>query len=238
MALPMSNTPVYNLEIPSSGKQINYRPFLIKDEKALMIAQQSEDSQVMIDTLRDVIKSCIKEQDFNVSELATFDIEYIFTQIRAKSVGERVELFLKCDTCEDDKAVTQVNIDLTQLQVEKHPDHTRKIALYDDVGIALKYPTLELIKRLENINTNNIEQMFGIVVECIDYVYTNDEVFYAKEQTKDELLEFLNNMTSDQFAKVQSFFETMPRLKKEISYDCPVCGKHHDKVLEGLNSFF
>lgn len=238
MALPMSNTPVYNLEIPSSGKQIKYRPFLIKDEKALMIAQQSEDSQVMVDTLRDVIKSCIKDQDVNVNEFATFDLEYVFTQIRAKSVGENVELFLKCDTCEDEKAVTQVNLDLTQLKVEKDPAHTNKISLYDDVGITLKYPTLELVKRLENIDANNIEQMFNIVVECIDYVYTNDTVFHAKEQTKEELLDFLNNMTTDQFAKVQNFFETMPRLKKEISYNCPVCDKKHDKVLEGLNSFF
>jgi hypothetical protein len=238
MALPMSNTPVYNLEIPSSGKQITYRPFLIKDEKALMIAQQSEDTKVMVDTLRDVIRSCIKDQDVNVNDFATFDLEYVFTQIRAKSVGENVELYLRCDTCEDDKAVTQVNLDLTQLKVEKDPAHTSKIGLYDDVGIVLKYPTLELIKRLESMDSNNIEQMFNIVIECIDYVYTNDAVYHAKEQTKDELLEFLNNMTSDQFEKVQSFFETMPRLKKEISYDCPVCGKHHEKVLEGLQSFF
>lgn len=240
MALPMSNTPVYNLEIPSSGKQIKYRPFLIKDEKALMIAQQSEDTQVMVDTLRNVIKSCvsIEKQDVNVNEFATFDLEYVFTQIRAKSIGEQVELFLKCDTCEDEKAVTQVNLDLTQLKVEKDPEHTSKIGLYDDVGITLKYPTLELIKQLENIDANDVNQMFDVVAECIDYIYTDDTVYHAKEQTKEELLEFLNNMTSEQFAKVQRFFETMPRLKKEISYNCPVCGKNHVKVLEGLNSFF
>lgn len=240
MALPLNSAPTYSLTVPSNGKQIKYRPFLIKDEKALMLAQQSEDPQVMVDTLKNVIGSCVRDakSDIEVDSLATFDLEYIFTQIRAKSVGERVELFLKCDTCEDEKAVTQINLDLTQLRVEKHPDHTNKIALYDDVGIILKYPTLELIKRLESLDTNNVEQMFEIVVECIDNIYTTDEVFVAKDQTKEELLEFLNNMSSEQFSKIQTFFETMPRLKKDISYNCPVCGTEHHKVLEGLQSFF
>ena len=237
MALPMNRTPTFNLTIPSTGKQINYRPFLIKDEKALMIAQQSEDPQVMFDTLKDVIKSCIKDE-VNVDDFAIFDIEYIFTQIRAKSVGERVELFLKCDTCEDDKAVAQVNLDLTQLQVEKDPNHTNKIDLYDDVGMILKYPSLELLTKLENLDSNNVEQMFEIVVDCIDSIYTSTEVFHAKEQDRNELRDFLNNMSPDQFVKVQTFFETMPKLKKEISYNCPVCRKKHDKVLEGLQSFF
>lgn len=241
MALPLNTTPVYTLTIPSTEKLVKYRPFLIKDEKALMIAQQSEDPIVMFDTLKAVIKSCLDVKDnvsIDVNSLATFDLEYIFTQIRAKSVGERVELFLKCDVCDDEKAVTQVNLDLTQLNVEKDPSHTNKIGLYDDVGIVLKYPSLELIAKLDGLNSDNIDQMFDVIVECIDYIYTSSEVFHAKEQTKDDLREFLNNMTSDQFAKVQTFFETMPRLKKEIDYKCPVCGRDHHKVLEGLNSFF
>lgn len=238
MALPLNKTPIFNLIIPSTGKEINYRPFLIKDEKTLMIAQQSEDSQVMVDTLKEVIKSCIKTEGVDVDSFATFDLEYIFTQIRAKSVGERVELFLKCDTCEDEKAVTQVNIDLTQLEVQRDPSHSTKVELYDDVGVVLKYPSLDLIKKLDSLNGENVEQMFDIITDCIDYIYTSSEVYHAKEQTREELKEFLNNMTADQFAKVQKFFETMPRLKKEISYNCPVCGKAHNKVLEGLNSFF
>lgn len=237
MALPLNTAPVYSLIIPSTNKQIKYRPFLIKDEKNLLIAQQSEDPQVMMDTLKGVIKSCVKDE-IDVDELATFDVEYIFTQIRAKSVGENVELFLKCDTCEDEKAVAQINLDLTQLKVEKDPKHTNKIDLFDDVGIALKYPTIELIKKLEGSNTENIDSMFDVVVDCIDYIYTTEEVFHAKEQSREELLEFLNNLSSDQFAKIQTFFETMPKLKKEISYKCPVCGKEHNKVLEGLNNFF
>ena len=237
MALPINTTPTYNLEVPSSGKQIKYRPFLIKEEKALLIAQQSEDATVMVNSLKDVIKSCIKD-DINVEGLATFDLEYIFTQIRAKSVGEVIELLLRCDTCTDEKAIAKVSVDLTKLAVSKNPEHVIKIKLYDDVGIAMKYPTMDIVKKLENVDSTDIEQVFNIVVECIDYIYTTDEVFHAKEQTKPELMEFLNNLTSDQFVNVQKFFETMPKLSHEIDYVCPVCNAAHHKILEGLNSFF
>lgn len=237
MALPMNSTPVYTLTVPSSGKKLKFRPFLIKEEKTLLIAQQSEDASVMVESLKEVIQSCIKD-DVDVNELATFDLEYIFTQIRAKSVGEIVDLMLSCDTCVDEKAVTKVSIDLTKIQVDKNPEHKAKIHLYQDVGIVMKYPTLDILKQMESINGNDLDEVFNIVVDCIDYIYNEEEVFHAKEQTKQELLDFLNNLSSDQFAEVQKFFETMPRLKQAIDYTCPVCNKEHNKVLEGLNSFF
>ena len=237
MALPMNSTPVYTLTVPSSGKQMKFRPFLIKEEKTLLIAQQSEDPIVMVESLKEVIQSCIKDE-VDVNELATFDLEYIFTQIRSKSVGEIIELMMLCDTCTDDKAVAKVSIDLTKIQVEKNPEHKSKIHLYQDVGIVMKYPTLDILKKMESINTNDLDEVFNIVVDCIDYIYNEEEVFHAKEQTKQELLDFLNNLSSDQFAEVQKFFETMPKLKHEIDYVCPVCSKEHHKVLEGLNSFF
>jgi hypothetical protein len=237
MALPINSTPVYNLTLPSTGKELKFRPFLIKEEKALLLAGQSEDAKVMVESLKQVIKSCIKD-DIDVEDLATFDLEYLFTQIRAKSVGEIVELYLKCDTCEDEKAVAKVEIDLTQIQVEKNPDHVNKIILFDDVGVALKYPTIDVIKRFENIDNANMDEVFSIVIDCIDYIYTTTEVFHAKDQTKDELNTFLNNLSSEQFKKLQDFFETMPRLKHAIDYKCPVCNKDHHKVLEGLQSFF
>jgi hypothetical protein len=237
MALPINSTPIYNLTVPSSGKHIKYRPFLIKDEKALLIAQQSEDPVVMIDSLKSVIKSCTQDQ-IDVNTLATFDLEYIFTQIRAKSVGEIIELNLLCDTCTDEKAVARVSLDLTTIKVEKDPNHTNKIELFDNVGITLKYPTMDLVKKLESADTNDIDQIFNIVLECIDCIYSDEEVFDAKDQTKQELLTFLNNLTSDQFKTIQQFFETMPQMKKEIHYTCPVCSKEHHKVLQGLSSFF
>jgi hypothetical protein len=237
MALPISSTPVYNLTIPSSGKKIKYRPFLIKEEKALLIAQQSEDQIVMVDSLKAVIKSCIKD-DVDVDTLATFDLEYIFTQLRAKSVGEIIDLQLRCDTCEDENAVASVKIDLTSLKVTKSDEHQSKVELYDDVGIMLKYPTVDIIKKLESLEQSDIDSVFSVIVESIDYIYTTAEVFHAKDQTKQELLDFLNNLTSDQFAKIQKFFETMPKLSHPVEFSCPVCNKQHNKVLEGLSSFF
>lgn len=239
MALPMSNTPIYTLTIPSSGKVVNYRPFLVKDEKALLIAQQSEKLEVMINTLKGVIKSCIEDTEVDIDSLATFDLEYIFTQIRAKSVGEVVELLFKCDTCEDEKAVTKLNIDLTQIQVVKVPEHATKIPLFGNVGIVMKYPTAALIEKLSEASLEtDINKTFEIVVECIDYIYDENEVYSAKDHTKAEMMEFLNNLTSEQFGKIQTFFSTMPKMTKAVSYNCPVCGTKHDKVLEGLASFF
>lgn len=237
MALPMSSTPTYMLTIPSTGKEVKYRPFLVREEKALMIAQQSEEPMVMVNTLKDVVKSCVTG-DFNADELATFDLEYIFTQLRAKSVGETVDLIFPCDVCEDEKARVQISFDITKLQVEKSPDHQNKIHLFGDVGVVMKYPTMQVLKKLQNLDTNNLDDLFKIVAECIDYIYQGDELFYGKEQSQEELLDFINNLTSEQFAKVQKFFETMPRLKQEVNYNCPVCGKSHNKVLEGLQSFF
>ena len=232
----MNSTPVYTLAVPSTGKELKFRPFLIKEEKTLLIAQQSEDPIVMVESLKEVIQSCVK--DIDVNDLATFDLEYIFTQIRSKSVGEIIELMMLCDTCTDEKAVAKVSIDLTKIQVEKNPEHKAKIHLYNDVGVVMKYPTLDILKKMESINTNDLDEVFNVVVDCIDYIYNEEEVFHAKEQTKQELLDFVNNLSSDQFAEVQKFFETMPKLKHEIDYVCPVCSKEHHKVLEGLNSFF
>lgn len=237
MALPLNTAPIYNLVIPSSGQQVKFRPFLIKEEKSLMVAQQSESPKVMMDTLKDVVKSCIKDE-INVDKLATFDLEYIFTQIRAKSVGEQVDLYLKCDTCEDEKAVTKVALDLTKLEVEKNPDHSNKIKLFDDVGVVMLYPSVELIEKIQTLDSSNLDSVFNVVIECIDYIYTSSEVFHSKEQSKQDMLEFLNNLSSEQFVKIQSFFETLPKLRKELDYSCPVCGKSHHKVLEGISSFF
>jgi hypothetical protein len=237
MALPINNTPTYTLVLPSTGKEVKYRPFLIKEEKTLLLAHQSEDPKVMVESLKGVIKSCLKD-DTDVETFATFDIEYVFTQIRAKSVGEIAELMIRCDTCEDEKAVAKVEIDLTKIEVKKDVEHTNKIQLFDDVGVLMKYPTIDVLKKLENLDNTNVDEVFNVIIECIDSIYDTNQVYHAKEQSRDELLQFLNNLSSEQFQKVQKFFETMPKLTQAVDYKCPVCGKEHHKVLEGLNSFF
>lgn len=237
MSLPVYNTPVYNLTMPSSGKIIKFRPFLVKEEKALLIAQQSEDMTVMIDTLKQVIKSCVKD-DIDVDTMPTFDLEYIFIQIRAKSVGEIVELVLSCNACNDEKAKSNVLVDLTKLEVVKDPENNSKIDLFDDVGIMLKYPTIDIVRKLDNMNSDDIDAIIDVVADCVDFIYNSKEVFHAKEQTKDALVIFLNNLDSKQFALIQKFFETLPKLKKELDFICPVCNTKQKSVLEGLNSFF
>lgn len=240
MALPMNTMPVFNLTIPSTGKTVRFRPFLVKDEKALMIAQQSEDVLVMVDTLKSVIKSCVTE-DIDVNALATFDIEYMFIQIRGKSVGETVELLFPCDDDhgeQNEKARSKVKIDISSIQVEKSKDHSNKIELFADVGMVMKYPTIDTAKRLEKSSLDNMDAVFEIIADSVDFIYQGEEIYYAKETKREELLQFLNNLTTEQFTKVQTFFENMPKIKTEVEYTCPVCGKHHVKVLEGLQSFF
>jgi len=233
MALPKNNLPVYTLTIPSTKKTLKYRPFVVKDEKALLIAQQSENEDVMLDTLREVIESCAVN-DIDVDSLAIFDIEYIFTQLRAVSVGEIIQLVFSCDTCDDPNAKAGVSINLQQIKVDVPSDHITKIPLFDDVGITMKYPTINTVKALGESDDIALET----ILDCIDFVYNSDEVFSAKDESIDELTEFLNNLTSEQYAKIENFFVTMPRLRYDFSYTCPVCGTVHNRYIEGLASFF
>ena len=240
MALPIMSTPIYSMIVPTSGVTVKYRPFLVKEEKALLIAQQSEDIKVMIDTLKGVIKSCVQD-NIDVDKLAVVDLEYMFIQIRGKSVGETIDLTFACDTDhgeQNEKAKASVTIDVSTISVDTGEGHTNKFDLFDNVGIVMKYPTVDILKKLESIDTTDIDKVFEVIALSIDYIYQGDEIFYSKEQSREELIQFVNNLTSEQFIRVQNFFETMPKLRKKIEYDCPVCGRHHEKMLEGLQSFF
>ena len=236
----MMSTPTYNMVVPSTGATVKYRPFLVKEEKALLLAQQSEDPHVMIDTLKNVIKSCVQDP-IDTNKLATFDLEYMFLQIRGKSVGETIDLVFACDVDhgeENEKAKCPVRIDISEIKVEKTPEHTNKIELFGDVGVVMKYPTVEILNKLEGMREDDYEKIFEIMALSIDYIFDGEQVYHAKEQSKDELSQFVNNLTSEQFMKLQKFFETMPKLRKDIEYTCPICGKQHHKVLEGIQSFF
>jgi hypothetical protein len=237
MALPKMNAPLYNATIPSNKKEIKFRPFLVKEEKSLLLAQQSEDPKVMINTLKSIIENCIVD-DLDVDKLAIFDYEYLFTQIRAKSVGEIVELMFLCDTCTDEKAKAPVNLDISKFVVEFPEGHTNKIELFDDVGIMMKNPNIDTLDKLEQVNDGDINAIFDVVADCMESVYTTEEVFNTKDQTKQEVLDFLENLTQEQFKKIENFFLTMPKLRQKVEYDCPVCNKHHIKTMEGLESFF
>jgi hypothetical protein len=237
MTLPIASTPRYKLTIPSTKKIVTFRPFLVKEEKALLIAQHSEDADTMIGTLKSVIQSCVID-DIKVDELALFDIEYIFTQLRAKSVGETVDIILKCDTCTEDKATVKYTIDLTKLSVNIPSEHNKTIPLFGDVGVVMRYPTFDIVKQIENLDTLDIDLVFNVICSCIEYVYNSQEMFAAKDQKREEIQEFVNNLTQEQFMKIQTFFDTMPKLEEHIKYVCPLCKKQHEKYIQGLKSFF
>lgn len=238
MALPMNSMPTFNMTIPSTGKVVRFRPFVVRDEKALLIAQQSEDVKVMVDTLKTVLSNVLID-DVDVDKLAIFDLEYMFLQVRGKSVGEDIELFFSCDNDhgeQNEKARSKVTIHIGDLEVKKDPEHTNKIKLFGEVGVIMKYPTLDISDYLDNLD--DIDQVFEIVADSIDMIYDGEEVYHSGETSKEEMMQFLNNLTSEQFIKIQKFFETMPKLTTEVEYKCPICGKEHHKVLEGLANFF
>ena len=242
MALPSFSAPQYQVTVPSTGELVNFRPFVVKEEKSLLIAQQSDDPITMIETLKEVIRNCTQDK-LDVEKLATFDLEYVFTQIRAKSVGETVDLFIKCgqDSCKDNqKAQMKMSFDITTLEVTTNPEHTDKIELFGDVGVKMKYPNIETLKKINDLNPSagEVDIMFSIIADCIDFIYQGEDLYYANEQTREELETFVGNLTSDQFMKLQKFLTTMPKLTKELSFTCPECGHTSSRVLEGITSFF
>ena len=237
MALPVMSSATYELKVPSLKKKVKFRAFLVKEEKALLIAQQSEDPNVMLNTIKDIISACTFGK-LDTEDLAMFDIEYIFCQLRAKSVGEISELVFNCLECNDPKAKMKVTINLTELEVQFNPDHKKTIDLFDDVGVVMKYPSLDMLNKMRDINQESIEAVFEVIISCIDNIYAGDQIYTAKEQTKEELISFLDNLTQSQFKKIQQFFETMPKLEKKIEFDCPVCNYHHNHSIQGIENFF
>ena len=238
MALPMNTQPTFSMVVPSTGKTVRFRPFVVKEEKALLIAQQSEDPKVMVDTLKSVFSSVIQDK-IDVDKLAIFDIEYMFLQIRGKSVGETIDLLFNCDEDhgeQNDKARSKITINIQDIKVTRSEEHTNKIPLFNNVGIIMKYPTLEATDLLQD--ASDIEEVFNLVADLIDCIYDGDDVYYGHETKKEELLQFLNNLTTEQFAKIQKFFETMPKISTSVDYKCPICGREHHKTLEGLQNFF
>jgi len=238
MPLPKIAAPTYTLELPSTGQEINYRPFLVKEEKVLVIALESEENKQITNAIKTVIKNCILTKGIKVETLPTFDIEYLFLNIRGKSVGEEIEVNVICP----DDEVTQVpiTIDLDDIQVQKNDEHTNKIKLDDTLMMEMKYPSLdEFIKNNFDFNDeNSMDQSFNLIASCVSNIFSEDEVWAAEDCTKKELKEFLEQMNSAQFKDIEKFFETMPKLSHKIKVTNPKTKVESEVVLEGLASFF
>jgi len=238
MPLPKIATPTYDLELPSSGESIQYRPFLVKEEKVLVIALESEDTKQITTAIKSVIKNCILTKGIKVEALPTFDIEYLFLNIRGKSVGEELEVNVVCP--DDGETSVLVEINLDDIKVQKNDDHTNKVKLDGSIMMEMKYPSLDqfIKNNFDFENKNAMDQSFDLIADCIDKIYTEDEVWASADCTKKEVTEFLESMNSTQFKEIEKFFETMPRLSHTITVKNPKTKKNNEVVLEGLASFF
>ena len=238
MPLPKISTPTYELELPSTEQSVKYRPFLVKEEKLLVIALETEDVKQITNAIKTVIKNCILTKDIKVETLPTFDIEFLFLNIRGKSVGEQVDVNIICP--DDNETNVSVSINLDDIKVQKNEDHTNKIKIDSKIMMEMKYPSLEqFIKNNFDFNNQNaMDQSFDLIASCIDKIYTEDEVWSTSDVTKKEVTEFLESMNSSQFKDIEKFFETMPKLSHKIQIKNPKTEVESEVILEGLASFF
>lgn len=234
MALPKIQAPTYTLKLPSTGKEVKYRPFLVREEKALLFAQQSEDEQVMSDTLKDIIRECTFNK-LDVDKLALYDTEYIFLKIRIHSVGADTKLLAKCPSC---SVSNDIVIDLEKIDVKRFDGHNAKVELFNDVGVMMKPPSYDLVIKQRTMNLENPDDVIKLITMQIDYVFDSKNVYKAEEQTEEELREFVQNMTQQQLAKIKQYFETVPRLAHEHAYTCTNCKTENKLYIEGLANFF
>ena len=235
MALPKVNTPTYELVVPSTDEKVKFRPFLVKEEKILLIAMEAQEQSGILNAVKDIVKSCTFDK-FDVRKAPIFDIEYIFLNIRAKSVGEVSTVNLRCP--DDNETFVQTEIDLTKVNVQITKGHTNKIELTDEMGMILQYPTLDSFT--DSTTVINASNMLDVIASCVSQIYDKkgEDVYDAKDSTKQEIIDFLESLNSKQFLEIQKFFDTMPKLTHTVNIENPETKVKSDITLTGLNDFF
>ena len=238
MPLPTITTPSYELELPSTGKRIKYRPFLVKEEKLLVLALETENTKDISTAIKTVLKNCIQSRGVKIDKLPTFDIEFLFLNIRGKSVGEEIEVNLIAP--DDEVTSVPVTINIDDIKISKKKDHTNKIKLDESLMMEMKYPSLdEFVKNNFDFDGEvDMDQSFDLIASCIDKIYNEEEVWSTADCTKKEVKEFLEQMNSMQFKEIEKFFETMPKLSHSVTFTNPKTKVESTVVLEGLSSFF
>ena len=239
MPLPKITTAEYELKLPSSGKTIKYRPFLVKEEKILILALESEDRKQITSAVKQVLKECVLTKGVTIGHLPSFDIEYLFLNVRAKSVGETIDLVVTCG--DDGKTEVPVTVPIDEIKVTKSDDHSQDIELSDGYTVRMKYPSLSqfIENNFSEVDSDDlVEKSFDMVASTIDMVYNDEEMFAASECTKKELKEWVESLTSEHFQKIEKFFETMPKLKHTLKVTNPKTKKENTIELEGLSDFF
>ena len=238
MPLPTITTPSYELELPSTGKKIKYRPFLVKEEKLLVLALETENTKDISTAIKTVLKNCIQSRGVKIDKLPTFDIEFLFLNIRGKSVGEEIEVNLIAP--DDEVTSVPVTINIDDIKISKKKDHTNKIKLDDSLMMEMKYPSLdEFVKNNFDFDGEvDMDQSFDLIASCIDKIYNEEEVWSTADCTKKEVKDFLEQMNSLQFKEIESFFDSMPKLSHTVTFTNPKTKVESTVVLEGLSSFF
>ena len=240
MALPKLDVPSYEIDLPVSKKKIKYRPFLVKEQRNLLMALESQDSNSTQQAIRDILINCTLTDGVDIDKLPIIDIEYYFINLRAKSVGEIVESRYRCNNIVDDKEcgnIMEKDIDLTQIKVQVAEDIKPEIQLSSQISIKMKYPEFGVVKdslKFEDIN----EVTFNMIAESIEYIYDGEQFYYGHEAQPGEMLEFVEGMNQEQFSKVEKFFDNLPKLREEVKITCGKCGYNHTIEVEGLESFF
>ncbi len=240
MPLPKISTPTYELTLPSSGKKIKYRPFLVREEKVLILALESEDTKQITNSIKSILKNCISTRGIKIESLPTFDIEFLFLNIRGKSVGEALDLIVTCP--DDNETTVPLKIFIDEIQIQKNSEHNKDIKLDDNLILRMKYPSLEqFIQTNFDFDTSDdagLSQSFDIISSCIDVVYSEEESWAASDCTKKELREWVEQLNTNQFKQIEEFFTTMPKLSHTVKVTNPKTKVESDVVLEGLASFF
>jgi hypothetical protein len=239
MTLPTIGTPTYETILPSTKEKIKYRPFLVKEEKILLLAMESRDKKAQYRALKQILRNCILSS-VNVERLCAFDVEYLFVQIRGKSVGEILEPIVVCPNCQT-QGKLKINISDVEVNDKNKVETPYKIMLSDKIGITLVYPTMEMMEDIDPdkaIGTADAETVFKIIARCIDSIFDGEKLFSPKDHSEKELIGFLENCPSEAFRKILEFLSSMPRVEKEVKFRCPNCGIEKDMVLKGIEDFF
>jgi hypothetical protein len=237
MALPQVGYPTYELELPSTGKTVKYRPFLVKEEKVLLLALESQDEKQITNAVKDLIKNCVVSKNIKVDQLPLFDLEFLFLRIRAASIGETLNLTVTC--LDDNVTKVDVQININDIEVKKQPEHSSKIEFEENFGIVMNYPSMQRFVEMDFLQKElSTEEVFDLIAEGIDQIYQGDEVYDSSTTTKKEFREFVESLTTKQFENIQKFYETSPKLQYTFSVTNPNTGEESEYVLEGLQSFF
>jgi hypothetical protein len=241
--LPKIDVPIYSVELPSNKKKVQFRPFLVKEQKLFLMVNEDNESEETVKVIRQVLKNCVLDE-IDIDALPVFDLEFLFMNLRARSVSEVVTLKYRCNNStktEDDSekecgAINEVSFNVLEIKPTFSDNHTNKIQLNDKIGIVMKYPNFELVQKASGKGEN--EMIMEMIYSTIDYVYDADQVYYMKDNTKEEIIEFVDNLQQKDLEKIRIFFETMPKIKKDIEYNCKKCGYHDTIALEGIQNFF